>query len=82
MGEVDIGLKRLRNLPVPGKLLAVVESERVNPVFKLAPALPAASVALPVGLLTAQVPVEIPAPGLVGVDEAVDLLGADTHSGL
>jgi len=48
-----------------------------NPVLKLAPALLAAAVALAVRLPTAQVPMEVAAPGLVGVDVAVDPLRAD-----
>lgn len=51
-----------------------------NPVFELTPALPAASVALAVGFLTAQVSVKIAAGRLVSVDILVDPLGADFDS--
>ena len=48
--------------------------------FELPPAVSAASVAFPVGLLASQVRVQIAAPGLVGIDIKVDPLGADPDS--
>lgn len=70
------------SLPVTQAVLPVDDNRALvdgNPVLELAPAILAASVAFPVGLLTVQVRVKVAAPGLVGVDEAVDPLGADAE---
>ena len=71
------------SLPVAQAAFFVHDSRALvdgNPVLELAPAILATGVAFPVRLLTAQVLMKVAAPGLVGVDEAVDPLRADADS--